>query len=297
MARVFSQTRGYRSLTIATEANGELRALASAALISYASEKLSPLGTRAVIIGGPIGDPESLPPLLEAYDAAARRCVLATQVRNLERPTSSVPYEHAGYRWEDHLNYIVDLRQGADAVFAGIAKDRRRNILKAERLDLKAEVLSSGDVSECYELLKQTYSRARIPLADISLFRSAFEILLPREMLWALGVRFEERLCAVALLLRWGGTVHNWYNATSESAWNLHANEWLLWKAMQRAADQGCFQFDMGGAGKPGEAYGPGQFKQRYGGRKCNPGRFERLHHPLLYKVSTLTYQAWRGLH
>jgi putative transposase len=47
---------------------------------------------------------------------------------------------------------------------------------------LVEEVEERERVAVCYDLLRQTYHRARIPLADRSLFEAAFDVLYPRGM-------------------------------------------------------------------------------------------------------------------
>ena len=67
-----------------------------------------------------------------------------------------------------------------------------------------------------------------------------------------------------------------------------------MWEVLRRAIRAGCTAFDFQGAGAPGEAYGPGEFKRRFGGAETNPGRFEKVYRPLTLKVSKIAYELWR---
>jgi serine/alanine adding enzyme len=296
MAAVVSHTRRHQSKTFAAKSEGAIRAILSVALVSYLNGRLPPVATRAIATGGPIGDPACFPTLLSRYERLIARQAVSTQIRNLEPSTWNGIFEELGYKWEDHINFISDLRDGERAVFSRIAKGRRHNIALADRLDLRCEVLSEKDLWDCYDLLKSTYARARIPLADVSLFRNAFRILAPRGLLWVLGVRHSDKLCALILLLRSNGTAYNWYNAVSEDGEKLHANEWLVWQGMKRAIETGDERFDFGGAGKPDDNYGPGIFKKHFGGQMYNQGRYEKIHHPVFFRASQLAYGVWRGL-
>ena len=296
MAKVYSRTRGYRSLVVATETNGQLTALISAALISYPAQNVSPIGTRSIVSGGPLGDAEAIGPLLRAYDAEVKPIAVATQIRNLGAPKWKAVFENQGYRWEDHLNYVVDLEIGERLVFQRMSKGRRNNVKLAERVGPKLELINEKTLGESYRVLQGTYSRARVPLADIGLFESALQVLVPKGLLWPMAVRHEGRICAVVFLLRWSGTAFNWYNGSTEDAWRIHANEWLFWQAMRESIVAGCARFDFGGAGRPGEPYGPGLFKQHFGGTRANQGRYEKVHHPYLYRASMVAYTAWRRM-
>ena len=59
---------------------------------------------------------------------------------------------------------------------------------------------------------------------------------------------------------------------------------------------EGCRTFDFGGAGPPGAAYGPAEFKRRFGGAMINPGRFERVYRPLVIRALRTGYKVGRKL-
>src|SRR5439155_1667344 len=51
--------------------------------------------------------------------------------------------------------------------------------------------------------------------------------------------------------------------------------------------------FDFGGSGRVGEAYGPGEFKRRFGGREVRPGRMFAVYHPIEYAIGRM---AWKTM-
>ncbi len=273
---VFRKTTGYRPFVFAVESGGEIAALVSGAIV--------------------FGQHDLFPAVLNAVDELARNSAVFSQIRNLKAPEDRAAFESVGYEWEDHLNFVVDFDQTLDKLWRGMSKARRRAIERADNLGLEMVELGPQDLGSCYELLKATYSRAKVPLADRSLFSSAFDLLLDSGHLWACGARSSDSLCAVRLVLRWKRSLFDWYAGSSELGRSMHADEWLIWQLLQKGIHCECATFDFGGAGAPGADYGPGEFKRRFGGRKIEPGRFVKTYHPWTRRVATSIYELWRFL-
>ncbi len=293
LGRVYERTKGYRPLVVAVAAGNEITGLLASAVVSYAPGRLSRFTARAVAVGGPLGSPSVFPALLTAHDGVAGKLALLTQVRNLA-PPEPAPFAGAGYHWEDHLNFLVDLSRGEEAVRAGMSKERRKGIARAERGGLELAELGAKDMGACYQLLKETYFRAGVPLAHRSLFESAQEVLAPSRKLWTLAALADGVPVAVRFVLRWHETLFDWYAGSSERGRAAHADEWLVWQTLRKGVAAGCARFDFGGAGPPGAKYGPGEFKRRFGGAAVNPGRFEKVYRPLTLKASRVAYGIWR---
>src|SRR6266571_4154603 len=264
---VFRKTTGYRPFVFAVESGDEIEALVSGAIVSSSRGALARLSSRVVIVGGPIGN------------------------QNLKTPEDRSAFESVVYEWEEHLNFVVDFDQPLEILWSRMSKARRKAIERADNLGLQMVELGPRDLGPCYELLKATYSRAKVPLADRSLFSSAFELLRDSGHLWALGARSSDSLCSVRLVLRWKRTLFDWYAGSSELGRSIHADEWLVWQILQKGVDCECAAFDFGGAGAPGSDYGPGEFKRRFGGRKIEPGRFVKTYHPWTRRVATSVYE------
>src|SRR6266705_4481413 len=291
---VFRKTTGYRPFVFAVESGDEIEALVSGAIVSSSRGALARLSSRVVIVGGPIGNQDLFPAVLTAVDELARNSALFSQIRNLKTPEDRSAFESVGYEWEEHLNFVVDFDQPLEILCSRMSKARRKAIERADNLGLQMVELGPRDLGPCYQLLKATYSRAKVPLADRSLFSSAFELLRDSGHLWALGASSSDSLCSVRLVLRWKRTLFDWYAGSSELGRSIHADEWLVWQILQKGVDCECAAFDFEGAGAPGSDYGPGEFKRRFGGRKIEPGRFVKTYHPWTRRVATSVYELWR---
>ncbi len=292
--RVYAKTVGFRPFVLAAESQEAISAMVSGAIVSYSNGRLARLTSRAIVVGGPLGEKSSFPAILEALDRLAGRSALCTQIRNLRAPSDRSVFDSRGYRWEDHMNFIVDLDRTKESLWHNLSKARRKAIERADRIGLKLIDLRTEQVRRVYNLLHETYSRARIPLADCSLFENAMEMLGPSGQLWAVAASRGETVCAARFVLRWKRTLFDWYAGSSELGRTSHADEWLVWQILLRGVRQGCVEFDFGGAGPPGTSYGPGEFKRRFGGTSINPGRFQKVYRPLTMRLSKVAFEAWR---
>ena len=294
MSQVHEKSVGFRPFVFAAESRDGITALVSGAIVSYSNGRLARLGSRAIVIGGPLGDRASFPALLDALDRLAQKSSLCTQIRNLREPSDKRVFDSLGYIWEDHTNFIVDLTRPEDALWGGMSKGRRKAVQRAERIGLRIVELRTDQIRAAYDLLRETYARAAIPLADCSLFKNAMDVLGPSSQLWAVAASLDETLCAVRFVLRWNRTLFDWYAGSSDLGRANNADEWLVWQLFIRGVKRGCVEFDFGGAGQPGTGYGPGEFKRRFGGTRINPGRFQKVYRPLTMRLSKIAFQAWR---
>jgi lipid II:glycine glycyltransferase (peptidoglycan interpeptide bridge formation enzyme) len=249
------------------------------------------------VIGGPVGDPSTFATLLAAHDNLASKVAVLTQVRNLTAPKDLAPFESLGYRWEDHLNYLIDIRPGPDAILEGMSKARRKGIASGEKAGLAMWPTDKGGLERAYSVLRETHRRAGIPLADKSLFDSALDILAPRDLLMARVAALGGELCAARFVLRWKHTLYDWYAGSTDLGREVHADEWLVWEMLKEGVTKACRTFDFGGAGKPSESYGPREFKRRFGGSELNPGRFVKAYRPVVTRVTRAAYDVWMRWH
>lgn len=263
-------------------------------IVSYLPRGPRLLSSRAIVQGGPVGDGRSFRMLLSEHDTWARRFALSCEIRNVGSCQSMNELLASGYRWEDHTDYVVDLAHGEEAVLAGMTRTRRRSVAKAERTGLNLVEIGVGGLGFVYDILTETYRRAAVPLSDRSFFEAAFETFLPAGELWARGAELDGSLCALRLVLAWKDVLYDWYAGSTDQGREHRADEWLVWQVLREGVARGFKTYDFGGAGRPGEFYGPGEFKRQFGGKATNPGRFHKTYHPLALRASAVGYQLWR---
>ena len=145
---------------------------------------LRKFSTRSVISGGPLVSDNSsdiLLKIISEYDRKVQKESLYTEIRNLY-DTKSVIDNAKHYIYEDHLNFWIDLDKTEEDVWKEIHKSRKKNINRATKAGIAIEEIDSKKmIPVFYNLLKETYSEVHVPLADITLFESAFNQLVPKK--------------------------------------------------------------------------------------------------------------------
>jgi serine/alanine adding enzyme len=301
MLQVFARAKNNRPECWVASEGGRLFALLLPVQITV-MKRLRFLTTRAVAYGSVLCAPgadgqRALAALLQAYTHQVNKAVLFTELRNISSLEAVQPIlQEYGFRYEGHLNYLVDLRRSAEAIFQGIGSRTRKNIRRALRRDevVIEEAKEPEQVAACYDLLRQTYRAARVPLADRSLFEAAFELLYPKGMVRFTMARVGENLAATSVDLFYNGVAYGWYGGTDRAYAAYVPNELLTWHILQWSAEHGCHVYDFGGAGKPEQDYGVRDFKAKFGGELVNYGRNVFVHAPLRMGVSEVGYQFAR---
>lgn len=299
MYEVFRRTDLHEPELWATvDNNDEPMAMFLAVDISvFGARPLRSLSTRTVAYAGASArsgtdGTEALETLLGEY-RARQRDALFTEFRNVTDASDlQDAYESEGAAFEDHLNYLIHLEEAEEELWSRIKSSARRNIRKAYKAGVEVRPVTDPEQFDLvYGLLADTYRRIEVPLPDISLFRSTFDVLQPRGELQVLGAFFEGKLIADLFLLTYGGIATYWYTGSLREYGKLRANDLLVWEAIQTAKRSGASVFDFGGAGKPEEDYGVRDFKAKFGGELVNFGRNVIVHAPLRLKVSTAAYE------
>jgi CelD/BcsL family acetyltransferase involved in cellulose biosynthesis len=303
MFQTLAGVRGYRPRLWAAVEAGRPLALLLPVEVTLFNGLLRPLTTRAIAYGSVLSAPgeagqAALAHLLRAYARPAGRRALFTELRNL----SSLSYAQAtlqaqGYRYENHLNYLIDLRQTPDDLWRKVTKSGQQSIRTSRNKGTSiTAVTDRAQLAEAYALLRMVYSRSQVPLAHPSLFEAAFDILGPRGMFRAFVARAGEQPIGACLVLAWRDRVIDWYAGT-DRAFAAHAPmEALIWHVIGWAREGGYTVFDFGGAGRPEEDYGPRRFKAKFGGELVELGRNVLVHSRARLWLSEWGYGLYRRL-
>ncbi len=303
MVRVFAAAKRHAPLPLAAlDRDGCVVALLSAVRVQTLPHPLGRLSSRSLWYAEPLcrDDPASIDALVElikTHDRAMRRPTLFTEVRPLFAPgPERAALERCGYEFYDYLNYIVDLTPGEERLWANLRKSCRRSVQSARKRGFVIRELTAAEgVDALYSILQQTYGRARVPLADRSLFEAAFRELAPAGVLRCMAVADGERIVAIDVLLAFKDRLYAWYGGV-ERMTGISPCEILQWHEFTWGADQGLTDFDFGGAGRPDEPYGVRDFKAKFGGELVCFGRYRKIHGPWRMALAERAYQLGRTL-
>jgi len=239
---------------------------------------------------------EALKTLLNAYTFEVAGKPLFTELRNLSDMSNIQPIlQDQGFTFEPHLNFLIDLQRPLDEIKRSMDRNVMANVRKAHRMGVVIEEIISPDrLPAAYAVLEQVYKRIQVPLAPLSLFQSAFNILYPHQMIKILVARVDDNYVGTAIRLLYKDVIFAWYAGALRDYSNYKAHDLLNWHIIEWGAKNGFKTFDFGGAGKPGEDYGPRLFKQKFGGNLVNYGRNTYIHAPVRLKISRIGYSLFR---
>ncbi len=305
MFAVFQRSKGFLPELWAAVDGDRVLGLMAPVQISLFQGLLKRVTTRSVVYGGILAEAGSegraaLDLLLRTYQRQSDRRAVFTEIRNLS-PLSPEMLRILGdnhFDYEGHLNYHIDLSGEPEEIFSRIGKRTRKNIhhgLNQGKVTIE-EVTDPAGLRDCYALLQQTFHAARVPLADFSLFRSAFEVLSERKMILVTLAYANHLAGAVSIELLYKNVAYGWYGGMDRRCGSNSINEILIWQVLQRCRELGCTVYDFGGAGKPDVPYGVRNFKAKFGGDLLSLGRNTWARNDRIFHFYRSCYAILRSL-
>lgn len=298
----YEQIKNFHPICLAiADDHDNILALLLAVRIQEFGGPFGGLSSRSVIQGGPLFEDtelglEALSLLLNEYDKIAKRLVIYTEIRNTcDRSFLKETYRRHGYEFKEHLNILVDLKKPKDVLLACLSKSRRRFLRKAKENNVFVEEIKDPYMIPIfYNLLKKTYKNAKIPLADISLFNSAFNILYPVGMIKFFLAKHGDEYIGGIMIPIYKGVVTEWYITGSRDHSKYYPSDVITWHPIEWGAENGYSIFDFGGAGEPEKEYGVRDFKMQFGGELVNLGRFIKIHAPYKMWIAKKGFEFWK---
>ncbi len=305
MFQVFNLARNHQpKLSAIVDKDKKILALLPTVQVTVLNGLLRRMTTRSISYGSilsstdPVGK-QALDLLLQAYSEEAGRSSLFSELRNLsDMSMFQKEFSQAGFVYEDHLNYLIDLNNSPEQILQNIGSRTRQHIRRGLRKGIVVvECMSDrNQLNTWYDIIKMTYKGARIPLADISLFEAAFDILYPRKMIKFLLARIGTEYVAASAEMLFKDVIYGWYGGMNREFSKYTPNELLMWHILEWGASNGYKVYDFGGAGKPEEESGVRDFKAKFGGQLVCYGRYTKVHQPNLLKWSERGYKIFQQM-
>ena len=301
---VFNRTRNYQPEIWAATHKRTIKALFFPVRVTLISQWVKLFTTRAISYGSVLYTKDEdgligLDTLLREYIRKTNFSILFTELRHLTDKQDIQDILLANkFCFEDNVNYLIDLNRSKEEIFQDIGPRTRKALRKAwNKNQVKiVQVTERRQISLIYRLLEMTYKRAGIPLADISLFEAAYDILFPKGMIMFTIAKVNDEPASVSVDLMYKKTIYGWFGGTDRKYTPYITNELITWYLFEWGATHGYHIYDFGGAGNPGEDYGVRTFKSKFGGALVNYGRNCCIHNPSLFKLSKKVYQSARKL-
>ena len=304
MAEVYKRTKNYEPITLAVvdDSTDEIHAMLLAVVMREMKGILGSFSTRSIIQGGPlfIEDEKgvtALKVLMEYYDKITRKTAIYTQIRNIW-DTSAIydVLNKTGYEFEEHINFLIDLNCCKEDLFGKLKRDKKRAIKKAKEKEVKVVKEDKTVLPIFYEILQETYDKAKLPLANISLFESVFDILVTNNMADFYMAKYNNTYIAGRITLNYKNVIYDWFACSSQEYLSMYPNELIVWHVLEKGIDNGYKVFDFGGAGKPDKGYGVRDFKKQFGGEMVNYGRYCKVHSPAKMKVAERGFKLYKEI-
>ena len=259
------------------------------------------LSTRAIIQGGPIikdDNPYILKEILTACDVHIGKKAIYTQIRNqFEQLSQCDIFRELGYKFESHLNYLIHL-DNETAIWSRIGKGRISQVKKAQKMGLSVQAYDHKTITDDllrqgYSIIEEVYSRANLPLVDISqMFAANKQGIL---VMFVITTK-EGETAGCRFALAYENSLYGWYAGSRSKYYSLYPNALLIWETLRWGCVKGYEIFDYGGAGSPNKSYGVRSFKSQLGGELVNFGRYEKVNNPLKMFIGKNGYYFYKAL-
>lgn len=306
MAQVYRHTKNYEPISLAAidEDTDQILALTLSVIIKERKRFLGNLSARAIIQGGPLflndlNGQNAVPVLIESYNELAKKKGLYTEIRMLsDIPEFNSIISGCGYLYEKHFNALINLKnKSIEDLWQQIKRDKKRGIKKAEEIGMTIEQCVDKDKIEiAYELISETYKIAKIPLADISLFESVFDILVPQNRALFLLVKYNGEYIATQVAIMDEKTIYGWYTGASRKYISDHPGDLLIWYLLKWGLEKGYSSFDFGGGGTDDKNINLREYKARFGTEFPEFGRYKKIHSPLKMKIAEKGFKIYRRM-
>jgi lipid II:glycine glycyltransferase (peptidoglycan interpeptide bridge formation enzyme) len=302
MHEMYRNARNYEPLLLGvTNEHDEILGVLLTVIQSEDQGLLSNFTRRSIIFGGPLiknNDLKILDIILQAYDEKVRSKALYSQFRNLWDVNDYLDtFNKNGYKFENHLNIIIDLKKSESLLWQEMNPTRRKQIRRAAKRGTTVKELTEiRDIESAYKILIEVYKNAKLPIPHISLFTESFSKMNSIGILRGFGALYKDSIIGARFILTYRKTIHDWFAGSLYDFRNNYPNDLLPWEIMKWGRQNGFESFDFGGAGKPHEKYGVRDYKKKFGGMLVDYGRLEKIHSPLKYKIAKAGFRLWRTL-
>ena len=298
MYRVFDKTKGQKPIvTLAIDSHNKMVGCLLSVIQKEQEDVFGLFTSRSVVIGGPLvqnNDPKIADLLLSAFDRFVEKKVIYSQFRNLiDMSHFSSVFLKNGYDFVEHLNILLDLTLSESELYDNLHKERRRNILQAQKNELEFRLITSEeDKQKVIQLLKKTYCRVKVPLSYETLFFNANNILGSKIVFF--GAFYQGKMIAGQVRLCYKELVYAWYAGSDSAYFDKRPNDFLTWQVMLWSKANSYKVFDFGGAGNPTVDYGVRNYKMKFGGELVHFGRFEKTHKTLFMFIGRKLYHLYK---
>lgn len=165
--------------------------------------------------------------------------------------------------------WVVDLRGGAEQVWANMEGRARTAARKAEKSGVRVRSAQPSDLDTYYKLHVETYRRTGVQPHPRAYFQAIFEQLMPAGLARVWFAEIDGEAVAAENFAVYKNAALYWTGAASDRGLRAEAGSLLQWTAMQWMLGNGVEWYETG-EGFPqaqgGKSKGLNDFKKSFGG-------------------------------
>jgi serine/alanine adding enzyme len=300
MYHVYKNTKNYTPVFIAIMEDTNMVACLQSVIQKEYTGLLGAFTARSIIFGGPLvssDNPVLINLILSEYEKSVSGKAIYTQIRNMAYHVDNLSiFTRNGFAFQDHLNIILDLSIGGENLWAGFSRSRKKGIKKATAANFKFDICKNPSmIDSFYTLLALSYKRIKLPFPDKLHFLQLSEHL-KSDMFNIFTIGYDDKIVAALFALSFKDTIYGYYMGATDDPEMLKQKpvDLLFWEVFKWGIQRNFRYFDWMGAGKPDKDYGVRDFKLQYGGSTINLGRFERIHKPIVFRISKIALKIWQ---
>jgi len=212
------------------------------------------ISTPFCVYGGAVADDPDTRAALEdeALRLARELRVDYVETRNL------LPTRDDWLRKDLYVTFRREISPDHDANLAAIPRKQRAIVRKGIQSDLTSVI--DEDIGRLYDVYSQSVRNLGTPVFSRAYFATLREVFRDRSQI--VTVEFQGEAVASVLSFFFRDEVLPYYGGGTARARELHANDFLYWEVMRRAADSGIRVFDYGRSKRDSGSY---RFKKHWG--------------------------------
>lgn len=302
MYEAYKMTPLYEPIFIAVKNNQKILGILLAVVQKEYSLPFGFISSRSIVWGGPLiidNNLKILDLILKEYDKIVSKKAIYSQFRNFWEQDNNIKsiFKKYDLYYQEHLNIIIDLNKNENELWNNIDSKGRNKIRKAIQENVTCTIKNDYDVLiKSYRILKETYKKAKLPLPKFSLFKNLLKYNNHKFNLFNFVALWNNNIIGCRIILGFKNILYDFYAGSYVSYLSKHPNDILPWEIFKWGKANGYTIFDFGGAGKPGVPYGVRDYKNKFGGKMVEYGRYEKIHHPLLMKIATTGFKIWQKI-
>ena len=294
MYDVYACAEHVTPIAIAAVEENEIVGILVAQYMTNGGALASWITARSIITGGPLArnnDPAIIQALMEAYKKQLPCKTIYSEIRPIY-PMNEMP----GWKRVGHYNLVMRLEKTEVELFEQMHKERRRNVNQAIKAGLTfKELTTAEEIKQVVALIEKIYRQKHVPIGYLNMFDKVQGILKDYAHFFGCYTA-EGQMIAGQVWLCYGTLVYAWFAGSDEDYFKLRPNDFTMWNVIRWVREKGYKEFDFGGGGEPGKAYGVRDYKLKYGCEMFDYGRYVWAHRPVTYWAAAKAYALYHRI-